>query len=113
MRKSGPFRSIRLCAYTAVGADSGVAGIVVPGGDVPLEVAEAAGWLASLVDCRCQTTNTSKNMQTDTRTARRARIQYHSMGTVVSRRIARLPGRRPPSRSELAIARTETPFGAD
>jgi hypothetical protein len=40
-------------------------------------------------------------MQTDTRTARRARIQYHSMGTVISRRRARLPGTRPPNISEL------------
>src|SRR6267143_5811715 len=100
MRKCGPFRSIRLCAYTALGADSAVAGIVAPSGDVPVEVAEGAGWLASLVDRRCQTTNTSKNMQTDTRTARRARIQYHSMGTVVSRRIFFLLRRRPPRRSE-------------
>ena len=75
--------------------------MVVPAGDVPVEVAEAAGWLARLVDRTCQTTNAGKRMQTDTRTARRARIQYHSMGTVISRRRARLPGTRPPNISEL------------
>src|ERR1700751_2331331 len=80
MRKSGPFRSIRLCASMAVGADSGVAATVATGGTVPVEVAEAGGWLGSLVDCRYQTTNTSKRMQTDKRTARQTRIRYHFMG---------------------------------
>ena len=84
MRKSGPFLSMRLCAYTSVGADSGVVGVIAPVGDVLVEVTEAAGWLADLVDRMCQTKITSKRMQADTRTARRTRIPYHSMGTVTS-----------------------------
>lgn len=84
MRKSGPFRSIRLCAYTSVGADSGVVGVIAPVGDVLVEVAEAAGWVAGLVDRRCQTKITNKRMQADTSTASRTRIPYHSMGTVTS-----------------------------
>src|SRR5215510_396101 len=75
MRKSGPFRSIRLCAYTAVGADSGVAGILIARRDVPVEV-PGAGGLASLLDLTCQTTNPSSRMQADTRTTNRAGIQY-------------------------------------
>jgi len=67
-----------------VGADSGVVGVIVPVGDVLVEVAEAAGWLAGLVDRMCQTKITSKRMQADTRTASRTRIPYHSMGTVTS-----------------------------
>src|SRR4030088_796252 len=86
MRKSGPLRSIRLCAYTAVGADAGVARIVIPGDDVSMETAEPAGWLASLVDRQCQATNTSKRTQTDMRTATRARIRFHLMGMVVSQK---------------------------
>src|SRR5215472_18864797 len=76
MRKSGPFRSIRLCAYTAVGADSGVSGILIAGGDVPVEVLGAAGGLATLLDLTCQTTNPISRMQADARTTNRARIQY-------------------------------------
>ncbi len=38
MRKSGPFRSIKLCAYTAVGEDSGVEEEEAPAGDVFAEV---------------------------------------------------------------------------
>src|ERR1700704_717089 len=78
MRKSGPFPSIRLWAYSAVGAESGVAAVVVPGSDVAVEASEAAGWLAGL-DRRCQIKNPSKRMQTEMGTATRARIQYHSM----------------------------------
>ncbi len=53
-------------------------------GDVLVEVAEAAGWVAGLVDRRCQTKITNKRMQADTSTARRTRIPYHSMGTATS-----------------------------
>jgi hypothetical protein len=63
-----------LCAYTAVGTDSEVAGMVAAGDDVPIEVAEAPGWLAGLVDRRCQTTSASKRMHPNMRTARRPRI---------------------------------------
>src|SRR3954466_14399276 len=79
MRKSGPFRSIRLCAKTPVGAASGVVVIVAAGARVPPTVAESSGWLASLVDRRCQAANASNRVHTDTRTARRARIQNYSM----------------------------------
>src|ERR1700716_1489002 len=92
MRKSGPFRSIRLCAYTAVGADAGVARIVLPGDDVSMETAEPAGWLASLVDRQCQATNTSKRTQTDIRNATRARIRFHLMGMVGSQEYIFYPG---------------------
>src|ERR1700737_3590856 len=90
MRKSGPFRSIRLCAYTAVGADAGVSRIVIAPDDISVEIAEAAGWLASLVDRRCLTTKPSNRTQTNMRTARRPRIRSHLMGAVPSRRIHRL-----------------------
>src|SRR3981081_2496770 len=86
MRKSGPFRSIRLCAYTAVGADAGVVRTVIAPDDIPVETAEAAGWLASLVDRRCHTTKTSNRTQTNMRTARRPRIRLHLMGTVASQK---------------------------
>src|SRR6202011_1311967 len=86
MRKSGPFRSIRLCAYTAVGADAGVVRTVIAPDDIPVETAEAVGWLASLVDRRCQTTKPSKRTQTNMRTARRPRIRFHLMGTVASQK---------------------------
>lgn len=50
-------------------------GIVVPTDDAPAEIAEAAGWSADLLDRRCKTSHVSKRMQTDMRTARRARIE--------------------------------------
>ena len=75
MRKSGPLRSIRLCAWIVVGAGSGMG--MAEGSDGP---AESTGPLANLLDRRCQTPSTSKGMQTDARTARRARIRNHSMG---------------------------------
>src|SRR5258708_1047355 len=90
MRKSGPFRSIRLCAYTAVGADSGVGGVEAPAGDVSVEVPEIVGWLGILVDRTCQTTNTSERIQTDPRIASRTRIHYHSRGTAASRHWCRI-----------------------
>jgi hypothetical protein len=48
--------------------------MVVLADDVPVEVADATGWLVRLVDRKCQIANTSASMQTDTKTARRARI---------------------------------------
>jgi len=58
--------------------------VIASVGDVLVEVAEAAGWVAGLVDRRCQTKITNKRMQADTSTARRTRIPYHSMGTATS-----------------------------
>jgi len=69
-----PFRSIRLCAYTAVGAESGLGGIDVLL-RVPVEIAAAAGWLASLVDRTCQMPTMTRKMQTDTIIARPTRIR--------------------------------------
>src|SRR4030088_3529645 len=86
MRKSGPFRSIRVCAYTAVGADAGGVRTVVAADDIAGDTAEAAGWLASLVDRRCHTTKPSKSTQTNMRTERRPRIRIHLMGTVASQK---------------------------
>jgi hypothetical protein len=65
---------------------------VIAPDEIAVEIAEAVGWLASLVDRRCQTTKPSKSTQTNIRTARRPRIRLHLMGTVASRRIHRLPG---------------------
>ena len=71
------------------GADSEVAGTTAVEGSVAREVAEAAGPLAGVDDARCQNSNINNNVGTAMRTARRARIQIHSMGTVVSRIMAR------------------------
>src|ERR1700682_515923 len=91
MRKSGPLRSIRLCAYTAVGAGSEVAGAMTTGDGVPGEVAEVAGPLDGFDDLRCHNTQTNKKVGTAMRTMRRTRIQFHSMGMLVSaaRRLVR------------------------
>src|SRR5216684_5166536 len=85
MRKSGPLRNIRLCAYTLVGADSSVTGVVTAGVTAPREAAEGAGALAGLVDLRCHNTHTNMKVGTAMRTIRRTRIQIHSMGTVSRR----------------------------
>jgi len=69
-----------------VGVDSGVEGTAVPAGDVPVELAEAAGWLSRIVGRTCQTKNASKRMQINTGIATRPRIRYHPMATVMSRR---------------------------
>lgn len=97
MRKSGPFRSIKLCAYTSVGADSrdigtpfGANGVL----DATLddeEVSETVGSLASLVDRKCQTSNISKTIRADPRTASWTRIRNYSRGTVVPRTHILLP----------------------
>src|SRR4029077_7072169 len=80
MRKSGPFRSITLCAYTAVGADPEVAGVVAARKDVPGEVAGVAGPAAGGGDLRCHNTTPNKQAGTAIRTTRRARIRIYSMG---------------------------------
>src|ERR1700686_1811990 len=83
MRKTGPFRSIRLCADTAVGADSGVVRFVLDGSTVtPAEAPEVSVELACLVDRIYQATINTRRMQTDTRTVRRARIQFPFYGNV-------------------------------
>src|SRR5258707_3273737 len=84
MRKSGPLRNIRLCAYTAVGTDSSVTGVVTAGDAVPREAAKGAGALAGVDGLRCHNTHTNMHVGTAMRTMRRTRIQTHSMGTVIS-----------------------------
>src|ERR1700731_3378178 len=84
MRKSGPLRNIRLCAYTVVGTDSSVTGVVTARDAAPTEAAEGAGALAGVDDLRCHNTHTNMQVGTAMRTMRRARIQIHSMGTVIS-----------------------------
>src|SRR5882672_8410815 len=100
MRKSGPFRSIRLCAYTTVGADSGVAGVVIAGRGVPREVVDATGLPAGVDDLRCQNSNTNKKAGTAMRIAVRVRIQNHSIEMVFSPSMARRPPGNEPCSSQ-------------
>src|SRR6476660_2020860 len=84
MRKSGPLRSIRLCAYTAVGADSGVTEVTTAGDDAPADATAGAGALAGVDDLRCHNTHTSRNVGAAMRRMRRTRMHIPSMGTVIS-----------------------------
>src|SRR5689334_22096371 len=82
MRKSGPLRNIRLCACTAVGAGPGVATAVAAEDDVPKEAIETAGRpRGGGADSKRQNTNINRRLATAIRTARRARIHSHSMGS--------------------------------
>jgi hypothetical protein len=75
MRKSGPLRSIRLCAYTAVGADSGEFRVlsVADKPDVASEgeVSEAKGWMETFDGRKYQTNNVSKTTRAEMISARR------------------------------------------
>src|SRR3981189_1194501 len=80
MRKYGPFRSIRLCAWIAVGAISGPEAAVGAWDDVPVKVVESSLGLATLTDRRYQTAGTSKRMRLPTTITTRARIEIHFTG---------------------------------
>src|SRR4029079_14768698 len=84
MRKSGPLRSIRVCAYTALGADSGVTEVTTAGDDAPADATTGAGALAGVDDLRCHNTHTSRNVGAAMRRMRRTRMHIPSMGTVIS-----------------------------
>jgi len=89
MRKSGPFRSIKLCACRFVGADSDEAETPSLADNVPEGAAdtkglvEAEGSEACFVDRKYQASNSSETNKVDRGTARRARMQNYSRATVV------------------------------
>jgi hypothetical protein len=74
MRKSGPFRSIRLCAYRVVGADSAEVGAPSLAENVPEAapnnegLAEAEGAAVYFVERKCQRSNSSEMTKADRRT---------------------------------------------
>ena len=91
MRKSAPFRSIRLCAYTVVGAEEGVFGSVAEEkGESAEVVGEIADRLAGFGERKYQIAHASNRTET-IKIAKRARITEPFYGNGQSASELRIP----------------------